>query len=60
MEGINQEELEQAAEGLAAAVNEASADGKMQFLKREADLRRESHQGKVPRLVIQKLRYKRP
>ncbi|ACM48986.1 major surface protein 1B [Anaplasma marginale str. Florida] len=60
VEGINQEELEQAAEGLAAAVNEASADGKMQFLKREADLRRESHQGKVPRLVIQKLRYKRP
>ncbi|ACM49023.1 major surface protein 1B-1 [Anaplasma marginale str. Florida] len=35
VEGINQEELEQAAEGLAAAVNEASADGKMQSLNQQ-------------------------
>nr|AAD54064.1 major surface protein 1b [Anaplasma marginale] len=35
MEGINLEELEQAAEGLATAVNEASADGKIQSLNQQ-------------------------
>ncbi|WP_187288740.1 hypothetical protein [Anaplasma marginale] len=35
MEGINLEELEQAAEGLATAVNAASADGKIQSLNQQ-------------------------
>ncbi|KAB0451984.1 hypothetical protein FY192_03785, partial [Anaplasma marginale] len=35
VEGINQEELEQAAEGLATAVNAASADGKIQSLNQQ-------------------------
>ncbi|AAV86277.1 major surface protein 1B [Anaplasma marginale str. St. Maries] len=35
VEGINPEELEQAAEGLATAVNEASADGKIQSLNQQ-------------------------
>ncbi|KAB0451975.1 hypothetical protein FY192_03740 [Anaplasma marginale] len=35
MEGINLEELEQAAEGLATAVNEASTDGKIQSLNQQ-------------------------
>nr|AAD54065.1 major surface protein 1b [Anaplasma marginale] len=35
VDGINPEELEQAAEGLATAVNEASADGKIQSLNQQ-------------------------
>ncbi len=35
VEGINPEELAQAAEGLATAVNEASAEGKIQSLNQQ-------------------------